>query len=210
MFFKSILLAALIGVLCAGSVFADEMPFALTTTGAFSGLTGGSSLGFSGSSASGATVSGESGALSLGQFSLSRPSSFTVVPYLGTFNLAVTFSVPALIVGGQTGNFSALVVGVVTSSAGGVMIAFGPPRTFNFSNPQGSGAFSFGVGDIPWLSAGPSGSPATRTLVGSISGASFTPAGSDPGQATPEPATVLFLLSGVVGIYAARKRFVTN
>ena len=105
--------------------------------------------------------------------------------------------------GGQSSVFSATLGGQVNRNNGWVSVNFGSPRTFAFSNPQGSGSFSFAVHDVAAFNA-----PGSQNLVGSISAASFTPAGAgtDPAGAVPEPGTVLLLLSGALGVFATRKR----
>lgn len=206
--FRSFLFAAAITILCSASLPADEMPFALTTSGTFNGLPARAELDFLPGSASGTTTGGESGPLTLGHFTLELPSSNPAIPYSGTFNLQVTFSVPAAILGGQSESFSSSIAGTVNRNNGWVSVDFGAARLFSFSNSQGSGAFSFAVQDIDRFDAGPNGQPASRALIGSISGASFTPAGSaDAAAAVPEPSAVLLLISGVFGIFVSRKRF---
>lgn len=207
MSFRGVFTVLAIGVLCAASLLADEMPYQLGTSGAFSGLPPGAELGFTGTAApiAGVTGAGESGLLSLGEFTLQRPTANPAIPLSGGFNLAVTFNVPGGIGGGQTGVFYANLSGVLNKNNGWISVDLGPPRAFNFSNSRGSGSFNLAIQRVYRFPAGATGSTAVQPLIGSISGATFTPA-----TETPEPATLLFMLSGAAGIIVLRRKFLAG
>lgn len=200
--FRGILAAAVvIGILCAGPALGDEMPFALTTTGAFSGLPAGANLAFSGNSASGIVgPSGVASNINLGAFTLTPPTTFDYLDYAGGFNLNVTFAVP---VEAGSNSFTASISGRVNKRNGSISINFTPDtRLFTFSNAEGSGSFNLNVSDV--FGFAPGRTTATRVLYGTITDATFTPASG--GGETPEPSTLVLMVSSVLGAVLLRRK----
>ena len=138
----------------------------------------------------------------LGSFTLSTaPNSFN-----SPFSLEVTFTAPQGINGSNQATFTATVTGtVVSDNQGGVFVDFdNTPFLFTFNDPNcepdpvvvppglhttcGAGSFSFSVNDV---SIDPDSSV---PITGQINGAQQT--------SVPEPATLVLLGSGLVGISA--------
>jgi hypothetical protein len=119
----------------------------------------------------------------LGSFTLGNTNNF----YNGhTFKLQVTFTAPSTIVGGNQAVFTDTVSGTVSNGLGGVFIDFdNTPQTFNFSNAQANGSFTFFVND---LSIAPSGS---ASLTGHITGRQTS---------VPEASSIAGVMAGMLGL----------
>src|SRR5215204_4941348 len=141
----------------------------------------------------------------LGTFSLAT----TPFTYTGnTFTLRVTFTAPEGINGANTALFTATLTGTVTSdpNSGGVQLDFNNTPilfTFNDTNCQattiagqqttcGSGSFFFSVNDVS-IDPGQ-----IASITGQITSAQQT--------AVPEPASMLLLGSGLMGVAAVARR----
>jgi hypothetical protein len=172
--------------------FADEITLAGTTSGSFSGsgtniLNG---MTFTGGPFSGIT-SGGFAALNLGSFYLSPTTNSG---YSGNFALDVTFSQPTGIVGSNSTDYTAQVLGNVSQGTGGVWVFnfFPASYTFNFSGPE-TGSFSLSVNSV---SVAPG---ATDLLTGFVVGTASS-------TSVPEPSTLLMAGIGIAGIFLLKRR----
>ncbi len=120
----------------------------------------------------------------LGSFSLDLSDN----TYNGNnFNLMVTFLAPTTITGGGSAIYTDQLFGTVLNGNGGVFIDFdNTPQVFTFTNATATGSFSMFVNDVS-IAPGQSSS-----LTGHIMGSQ---------QPVPEPATVVGIACGFLGLF---------
>jgi hypothetical protein len=186
-------IAAFALALSPTQALADEITLAGTASGSFSGsgtnvLNG---MTFTAGPFGGIT-SGGFAALNLGSFYLSPTTNSG---YSGNFALDVTFTQPTGIVGNNSTDYTAQVLGNVSQGTGGVWVFnfFPGSYTFSFSGPE-TGSFSLSVNSV---SVAPG---ATDLLTGFVVG------GTASSTSVPEPSTILLAGIGIAGIFLLKRR----
>ena len=178
--------------LTQGVARADEVTVSGTTTGMVFGVP---QLTFTGNNFIGTTALGVgslSGVNSLGTFLLNTGDLQSIS---GQFLLFITFNDPSGIRGGQNSHFLATIVGSVSPNIdqGGVNVHFADPtQLFIFNDGTHSGSFSVTIADV-FVQTGRS-----ANLTAGFTGEQTT---------VPEPATLIFLGTGLAGVAShLRKR----
>lgn len=177
-----------------GEARADEVTLSGSTTGTVTGVP---QLTFTGNSSFTGTTSLGFGALSgpnsLGTFFLSTSPTQLVA---GSFSLNIVFTEPVGINGGQSTTYTATITGSVSPNVnqGGVNITFNQPSggtVFTFSEAFTTGTFTLTINNV-FVQSG-QGAPVLAGFTGSQT-------------AIPEPATLLLMGTGLLGVSAKMRR----
>jgi hypothetical protein len=189
-----------VGLAACAIANADDVELVGSASGTFNnGLTSISGLSYTGSTFD-TTSSGGFYALgnNAGTPNFNNLGSFTLTgapgSYVGdTFTLDVTFTSPAGIQGSSSADYTATLFGNVTANnQGGVEVAFtNSPQGFTFSNGKTSGSFDLYVNQ-------------TSITAGNVS--PVTGYGMAQAQAVPEPAPMLCMLTGLLGVGIRSRR----
>ena len=217
-------LCAAASVAAAGAAGAQEVRFTGTTAGCFgAGCTpgggpttaGGGVLSYFGSAfdettvfgflaIGGNPVAGAGNFNNFGAFDLNSALAGNGMTFNGeVFNLAITFTAPTGIVGGQTTTFTSILTGTVqvNDANGGVSIDFtdNGARLFTVNgvgpgNVPTQGVFSLQIADV---NVNPTATPAD------ITGNIQTVSGTFPQATVPEPSTYVLMATGLAGVAMA-------
>lgn len=215
-------LCAAASVAAGTAAGAQEVTFSGNTTGCFgagctpgagSTSTGGGVLSFFGSNFSETTVfgflaiggnpvAGPGNINNFGAFSLNSALAGSGVTLNGqVFNLAINFTAPTGINGGQTAAFTSILTGTVQANTnGGIEIDFtnnGPISFTVGSGPQAGGVFELQIADV---NVNPTATPAD------VTGNIITAPGTFPQATVPEPSTYVLMASGLLGVAMAGYR----
>ncbi len=195
---KTLMLSALAATALV-SARADEVTIAGSTSGTFSNPN--AALTFTGGTFEAETVFGtgrvgdEVG--SGNNFGVISLAGTPNLHFSGTFDLAITFTAPAGITGGQDGTYTAMVsVGVNKNGKGGATLDFSKAgaQTFTFTSGDTSGSFTLMLNSVDVRAGG------SIALSGHFTGSQTTAGVPDGG------ATLSLLGVGLMGLAAVRRK----